>query len=458
MKIKSLSAPIRRLHPEIISEIFKYAVHFLPRHALHSVRLSHVCCYWRHLALSTSYLWSFISLRWEVWKQRGLSQHQSMLDHFLGHSGSVPLSLFIDLHGVTDNSPLLRTLAGHAPRWKALSLYVRGDWSYILPLFRITDPSLPLLEKVELKCNHNFIHNFNPKSGPLGEITCFRAAPKLTSITLGFGWKLDTVALPWSQLTNLAVGTSGAPIHASMFRIVDVLRQCPELVNLELVARQDEERDEGMADQVQDRIVLNQLQSLTVSNAPMEAFIFRHLVVPNLHHFTFTPYRDHRSPPYSFTSYLDAFESFLTRSRCTITTATLSSRYVTYGDITRLFERLSDLQDVRIHLSHSYDESQKSFIESLGGFEEEWLIPFDHCSTSCLFPSLKRITIHGLQASPGLVDALVSVIRYRCGFVEGGVESPRVRLAFAFFDETIVSALAPHLQDCIASGLHLYSL
>ncbi|KDQ61987.1 hypothetical protein JAAARDRAFT_528861 [Jaapia argillacea MUCL 33604] len=457
MKINPLSAPVRRLHPEILSEIFKYAVHFLPRHALHSVRLSHVCCYWRHLALSTSYLWSFVSLRLEVWKQKGLSEHRSMLDHFLGHSGSAPLSLLIDLPGAMDAASLLRTLVGHAPRWKALSLYLRGDWSYVLPLFRIPDISLPVLEKVEFICNHNY-YSFNRNGGPMGEITCFREAPNLTSITLGSWWKLDTVALPWSQLTNLALGTSEAPFHASMSGFLDVLRQCTELVNLELVAWQDEELEEGMVDQVQDLIVLNQLQSLSVSHAPMDAFIFRHLVVPNVNHFTFTPHGDHRSPTYSFTSYLDAFDYFLTRSRCTITIATLNSRYVTYSDITRLFERLSDLQDVRIHLSHRYDESQKSFIEMFGAFEEDWLMPFDHGSTSCLFPSLKRITIHGLRASPHVVDALVSVIRYRCGFVEGNVESPRVRLASASFDETIVSALAPRLQDCIASGLRLCSL
>ncbi|KDQ61992.1 hypothetical protein JAAARDRAFT_104759, partial [Jaapia argillacea MUCL 33604] len=61
--IKSLSAPIRRLPPEVLSEIFQ---HFVTSDIIDlepyerfclPLRLTHICCYWRKLAMSTPSLW-----------------------------------------------------------------------------------------------------------------------------------------------------------------------------------------------------------------------------------------------------------------------------------------------------------------------------------------------------------------------------------------------------------------
>ncbi|KDQ62007.1 hypothetical protein JAAARDRAFT_123034, partial [Jaapia argillacea MUCL 33604] len=94
--IISLLAPIRRLPPEIISKIFAHTLgpglvdplkHPLP------VLLTHVCSYWRHIALSTPTLWSSLSV--EPRYDHNSAQTKQILDEFLARSGTAPLSIFI---------------------------------------------------------------------------------------------------------------------------------------------------------------------------------------------------------------------------------------------------------------------------------------------------------------------------------------------------------------------------
>ncbi|KDQ49232.1 hypothetical protein JAAARDRAFT_115133, partial [Jaapia argillacea MUCL 33604] len=58
--LKSLSAPIRRLPSDVLLEIFNHTLSYGCSNTMYEpfpVLLTHVCSYWRHLALSTPTLW-----------------------------------------------------------------------------------------------------------------------------------------------------------------------------------------------------------------------------------------------------------------------------------------------------------------------------------------------------------------------------------------------------------------
>ncbi|KDQ61993.1 hypothetical protein JAAARDRAFT_107454, partial [Jaapia argillacea MUCL 33604] len=95
----SLFAPIRRLLPEVLSDIFKHLVisdsrKFRDyRHYSLPIHLTHICPYWRWLAISTPTLWSWISL-WPA-DDFQLQLYQPALDHFLCHSTTLPISFSV---------------------------------------------------------------------------------------------------------------------------------------------------------------------------------------------------------------------------------------------------------------------------------------------------------------------------------------------------------------------------
>ncbi|KDQ62756.1 hypothetical protein JAAARDRAFT_149868, partial [Jaapia argillacea MUCL 33604] len=96
-KILSLLAPIRRLPPEILSKIFAHALHPGFVHPLRNclpVLLTHVCSYWRQIALSTSALWA--SLVVSPYDDEEIVRMRPILESFLTRSGTAPLSTFVD--------------------------------------------------------------------------------------------------------------------------------------------------------------------------------------------------------------------------------------------------------------------------------------------------------------------------------------------------------------------------
>ncbi|KDQ62011.1 hypothetical protein JAAARDRAFT_107428, partial [Jaapia argillacea MUCL 33604] len=96
--IISLLAPIRRLPPEIISKIFVHTVgpDFInPLKYQLPVLLTHVCSYWRQIALSTSTLWASLLIAPRDGGE--IARMRPILDCFLARSGTVPLSTHVDL-------------------------------------------------------------------------------------------------------------------------------------------------------------------------------------------------------------------------------------------------------------------------------------------------------------------------------------------------------------------------
>ncbi|KAJ4466994.1 hypothetical protein J3R30DRAFT_3250423, partial [Lentinula aciculospora] len=112
-------SPIRRLPPEILSDIFKYVccnyvgVNCISKEkmSLPTVALSHVCTRWRRIVESTPSLWTSITLKHAT---KYVSSY--WLETFLSTSRSSPLDLVVGYkHTALEDIALLMQ---HSNRWR----------------------------------------------------------------------------------------------------------------------------------------------------------------------------------------------------------------------------------------------------------------------------------------------------------------------------------------------------
>ncbi|KDQ61968.1 hypothetical protein JAAARDRAFT_528315 [Jaapia argillacea MUCL 33604] len=448
--IKSLFAPIRRLLPEVLSEIFKHLVIPDSRNLRNfrdyslPLRLTHICSYWRWLAISMPTLWSRISL-WPA-DEFQLQLYQPTLDLFLCRSAALLISFSVAFPDAPEDETLLDNLVDHAFRWKDICIHMGVSEDPLRPLLRIREASLTQLECLELLSDEDL----SPDNFPfLRDITCFEDAPMLTHVTLGRFWYPDSLARPWSQLTHLALGSQVEPICVPLHEFFETLRKCSELTHLDIVY-EDNGDDDGEQASPQDSITLGNLQSLFLMSVDRDDTLLQRLIAPQLAHISYEPHCL-RLPTNSFVSSLAPLQTCITRSRCTITTLALSPTDTPSQDMFGWLDTLPSLREVTIDAAERVREYQEAIIN--------YFLPcgngtsFDCVAGDYKIPMLQRIIIKGLVNSPFIVESLVSMIRFRCGF--GSSTDLPARLVFAAFSEDLCTVLKTRLEDCIAAGLHL---
>ncbi|KAF9003940.1 hypothetical protein BDQ17DRAFT_1355163 [Cyathus striatus] len=207
--LRSLSSPIRRVPPEILSEIFLYClppVRFVrPSSREGPLLLTQVCGAWREVALSIPRLWASLEVRSDLctsseptadYEQRSLHNVVSMMKLWLSRAGNCSLSLSI--RGHLASSEAIRTLFNNVShRW----LHVRLDiLDTDCPTF-ITQSSPPLLESFTLRSRGGLqrcqVQNLS---------LALKQAPRLRH----FSWDNNELYSPsldlnWSQLTHLTI-------------------------------------------------------------------------------------------------------------------------------------------------------------------------------------------------------------------------------------------------------------
>lgn len=160
--------PVNRLPPELLSHIMHHASLrpgaggsggiWRPRvHSLHVSRtVSHVCHYWRDVALSTANLWSTVGSRLP----------SVAIPMFIERSGAAPLDVEVETRLTTSHSgsqPLLRTLRAHGSRIQSLHCVIMDmkDPSF-LELLAIRPQRLQTLSII---CDTRFRRS-DPEPGP----------------------------------------------------------------------------------------------------------------------------------------------------------------------------------------------------------------------------------------------------------------------------------------------------
>ncbi|KAJ7702272.1 hypothetical protein B0H17DRAFT_138901 [Mycena rosella] len=230
-------APIRRVPPEVIAEIFmqfseseagmqtsmKYDElqiidkAYTVRPCIHKFPLifGEICAHWRAIALSCPKLWNSISLQCRNTK---LQTNISLCDLWLKRSGSLPLSIrfyreygegyFTTKEHISHFQDLIRTILPHANRWRSLELR-----NLPAPSYRVLDDLLPgSVSRLE----HLFVvHHFGEiMKSTIGTTpwVAVRIAPKLTCLqfdriggaSVRMGREQST--FPCSQLTHIDLG------------------------------------------------------------------------------------------------------------------------------------------------------------------------------------------------------------------------------------------------------------
>ncbi|THU82937.1 hypothetical protein K435DRAFT_608327, partial [Dendrothele bispora CBS 962.96] len=124
-RYRSLLAPIRRLCPELLSRIFRFAC---PKTIVTDeidcpvVRVSQVCARWRELARSTSTLWSsfYIDLDTSLHNTEVI---KSMITTHLEQSRNSPLSLSLKASEQSSRLQfIVDAIVPHSFRWKELEM------------------------------------------------------------------------------------------------------------------------------------------------------------------------------------------------------------------------------------------------------------------------------------------------------------------------------------------------
>ncbi|KAJ7511468.1 hypothetical protein B0H11DRAFT_872548 [Mycena galericulata] len=184
-----LSAPIRRIPTEILTEIFMWTqdpttVDGIGRSVART--LSHVSTYWRAVACGVPRLWSSFSV-----PLFGQDPDAQLLTLHLDRSGDAPLTIHVDSRTNTENETgerEMQLLAKHAPRLYRLCFV--GHPAISLEALRGNLPRLEILEFVNL-------------SDDIGD--AFKDAPSLHSIKLWHMQEAQHVVLPGRQIRTLTV-------------------------------------------------------------------------------------------------------------------------------------------------------------------------------------------------------------------------------------------------------------
>jgi hypothetical protein len=193
-----LAKLVRRLSPELLSEIF---MHCLPQnnYELTSLRrdaapllFGQVCSYWRKVSLSTPGLWSSLCLN--LCTPRNPDIIADAVSTWLSRSGQLPLSLSLYFREEAP-TPLaysaIRAIMPYSQRWESLDLFLPK--SLLRSLFSIPGP-LPRLRRLGIQTHH----------GAQEDESSVILAPRLAVVRLEYP-SHHMVDLPWHQITHLHV-------------------------------------------------------------------------------------------------------------------------------------------------------------------------------------------------------------------------------------------------------------
>ncbi|KAJ7777134.1 hypothetical protein B0H16DRAFT_1504435 [Mycena metata] len=201
----SSMAPVRRLPPEILIQVFlpftpmtreinskdyRGEIHRLIHHDL--LQLAQVCAYWRALAFGTPTFWRSLDLDMMFWSHKMLPLTEAVLERSANSAIQVRIGVPDE---VEPDRTLLELIARHSVHWQGALFSM--DFKHFTSLAPIRG-NLPLLE-----CAH-IAGNFDPDSPDLiglaaAAVKLFSDAPRLTDVTYS-GPAKGLEHLPWKQL------------------------------------------------------------------------------------------------------------------------------------------------------------------------------------------------------------------------------------------------------------------
>nr|GAT48976.1 predicted protein [Mycena chlorophos] len=226
---KSLSAPIRRLPDEMLSEIFAH----IPLMSLHEAfewcitqphlrRLSAVCWRWNNVVHATPALWTKVKL------DRPLGapsleeielEYTTALSRTLELSRQCPLHVDIDIASYA--SCMLRPLVQSCSRWRHLDLRIDAS-KVAIDLLSAISGRLTAVESASVIFARHF-------SSPMA-VNLFGHSPELLHLELSVQSSLRIVPFPWRKLQSLLI----RPGHLDIGPLLQLLADVPDTAHANL--------------------------------------------------------------------------------------------------------------------------------------------------------------------------------------------------------------------------------
>ena len=365
----ALVAPIRRLPPEVLSEIFlryKDENHniSLPRLNKAPLLLGGVCGRWRTIALSTPRLWNSFAL---TIRPKYLKSDAMLAKTWLARAAACPLTIRLGSRGDYQNPMrlLIKVFLLHCEQWYDIHIAVP------LPVLEsLTPPAknrLPRLQKLSLD-----VELYEP-------LRIFECAPRLRWLKLASDLDPAMVKVPWNQIEYFDMGRRQIDQCLNLLRATSNLETCViDLVSFE-------------PSQSHSPVELLCLHSMTISGNPTHFFDI--LLLPKLREISITQ---------SFWTATSQLISVL--SRCSLAKLSLNLRNLSDNDMIRVLQACPSL----VQLDLYYQRMSTPFLAQFAYRRAP-----ENSTTQQLVPMLHtlNITYYGTEFNiPDFADAIQSRI------------------------------------------------
>ncbi|KAF5375670.1 hypothetical protein D9615_009338 [Tricholomella constricta] len=240
-----LLAPIRLLAPELLAQIFKYALPAKPhpQRVSSPLGLAHVCSAWRKTIMGSSAFWNNLSIQVDIHAKS--HRDPDIISFWYGHANSnAPLSLSLSTPTYMNYLPksMYSSMVNFSYRITELRIY--GDYDLHSQFLHLPGRTLPVLETLflvglligededdyyygsehgRLFKSRGFKFDITPS-----EITVFDNFPRLRFVTLGLpsiAFRENSFfALSWSSITRLDI--QGKITQGAFIRLTNL---CPQL-------------------------------------------------------------------------------------------------------------------------------------------------------------------------------------------------------------------------------------
>lgn len=315
MTHRSLVSPVRRLHRDVLQEIFYQCLptahNSVPDPDAAPLVLGRVCSSWRQIAYSTPKLWSSLHIGIALLPlDRASARHQA-LSSWLYRSGALPLSLSMYAAGfaidcargyVSIESQVpsyLNLMLTHAKRWKRIHLtLLQYDWAIFYHLVNASD--LPLLEVLHLEGERMGLQD--PQSFDISYLSRsggILSSPLLRDLSLpDYSPRLLDLPIQWSRITGLNFTHHLLPLQ----RIIKIFTICPDLQKCSItISTVDEPSFHANASNIPP-VVLPNLRTLKLirESGPIDDILtlINKLWAPKLRHFAYEQRINQRGSPF----------------------------------------------------------------------------------------------------------------------------------------------------------------
>jgi hypothetical protein len=363
----ALVAPIRRLPPEVLSEIFLCYEDennvSPPRLNKAPLLLGGVCSRWRTIALSTPRLWNSFAL---TIRPKYLKSDAMLAKTWLARAGTCPLTIRLGSRGDYQNPMrlLMKVFLLHCEQWYDIHI------SIPLPVLESLTPAknrLPRLQRLSLDV------------GLYEPLHIFECAPRLQWLKLASDLDPSMVKVPWNQIEYFDTGKRKIDHCLKLLRATSNLETCVvDLISLE-------------PSQSHSSVELLRLRSMTIRGNPTH--FFDTLVSPKLHEISITE---------SYWTATSQLVSLL--SRCSLAKLSLNLRSLSDNEMIQVLQACPSL----VQLDLCYQHMSTSFLTQFAYRRTP-----ENSTTQQLVPMLHtmNITYCGTEFNiPDFADAIQSRI------------------------------------------------